>query len=118
LLSEIDVAWSNQQNHLKFIHKVSLDPVLNDMMVIYFPKNFFLVDVINEKLSQIITAGLVDHWVKNNIDMRFLKIQPPEMNRQQLSVTHLRGAFYLFVVGLITSGVTFLLENIVSHIKV
>jgi hypothetical protein len=33
--------------------------------VFYFTKNFYLVDEINEKISQFHSSGLIDFWISN-----------------------------------------------------
>ncbi|CRL04594.1 CLUMA_CG017662, isoform A [Clunio marinus] len=66
----VEVIASNKRHFNDFTHKILKEPMRVDNIVIYFSKHFYLIEAINEKLSQLIASGIIKHWIEN-----FLKLQ-------------------------------------------
>lgn len=96
----------------KFPYKTCPENLLTINIGMYFVKDFFLTSVINEKIGMILSAGLVDHWV-SQFDKRhywkFTKIAP-----KKLTFMHLKGSFYVLIVGCFVAFVVFMSEVLVS----
>lgn len=113
LVSLAEVMASNQKNSKKFVHKICHEPMRTDNIVMYFPKNFFLVGAINEKLSALTSSGIIEYFIQN-----FTKFntKPIESGPKELNLRHLEGIFKILLIGCATSTLILLLENF--HAKV
>lgn len=105
-----DAAYRNEKNHEHFVHKICKQQLLTVNTVFYFPKNFFLVDEINQKTSAFVTTGIMDFWISQNLQMRFYKISTVEAGIKTLSMDHLLGCFYLLLICLFAAVLVFMCE--------
>lgn len=112
LSSFIEVLWSNQQNFGKFMHITCKEPMVLLNLVLYYPKDFFMIKAIDDKLNLMISAGLIEHWIKSEINLRFWKTSSRKRERKQLNYSHLSGAFWIFFIGCSVSINVFILELI------
>lgn len=85
-------------------------------VVMYTLKNFFLLDVFNEKIEIFNAAGLIDHWGAQEVDKRFLKLSEVSDIRV-LSLEDFVGCFQVLLIGFIISFITFLLELVHVRMK-
>lgn len=113
----LEIIFMNQQNYKNFTYTVLKEYLLDVQIVFYFPKNFYLVESMNEKMGVLKAAGLVNLWMERYIDKSYLKIkrqktQPKIMNIQQLS-----GGFQILVIGLTISIFMFTLELLAKSLK-
>lgn len=111
LVSSISVVGSNEKNHKKFMHKIAEGSLMSEQSVFYFPKNYFLLEAINEKLDIFISAGIVNHLINNFVHERFLKIPKVANSRKPLNFSHLKIAFYLLLLGCSISFICFMIER-------
>lgn len=76
-------------------------------VVIYTPKNFYLLEKINEKISQFSASGLLLHW---HIYDR--KINPVDNSNEpkKLNMHHLEGMFQIWFFGCFVSTLVFAIE--------
>lgn len=85
-------------------------------VVMYTLKDFYLLDVFNEKIEILKAAGLIDHWNLADVNKALLnykvKLQPKVLN-----LSHLRGIFELLFFGCISSFVVFFFEVMTPLIK-
>lgn len=108
LVSLAEVIASNLINSKKFVHKICREPMRVDNIVMYFPKNFFLVGAINEKLSGLISSGIIKYFIQN---FTKLNTKPIESGPKELNLRHLEGIFKVLLIGCATSTLILLLEN-------
>lgn len=116
LTSDLHVMYANEKNHRIFTHKTASEHFKIENLVFYYPKNFFLIEVIDEKLGVIIASGLVEHWI-NSIETHPWADDKPKRERKKLSLTHLCGAFYVLVTGYVISFVVFVLESMIVKLN-
>lgn len=86
-------------------------------IVMYFPKNFYLKEAINQKLQQLATAGLLEFYIQNFADDRFLTVKKPSSGPKKLQLAHLFGIFNIMLIGFAISLLIFLFEISISLIK-
>lgn len=118
--SMTDIIYSNMKHKNSFVHKVCKQNIYTVNIVIYFPKNFYLVEEINRKISSLLSAGIVSHLIEKYVDMRFWEGKTESKGRQKLSLKHLEGAFVLWIIFCSISFTFFLLElctNVVQGMK-
>lgn len=86
-------------------------------IVLYFPKNFFLIEAINNEIGFIKSSGLIDFWINKYADHRFLNYKEQKKGPQKLSLKHLSGTFVVFLTGCLASAVAFVMENLIKLVE-
>lgn len=112
-----EIVHLNKLNFKSFAFRTLREPLNNNFAVFYFQKNFYLLDAINEKISILKAAGLVDYWIKKDIDPTFLHVKQENLGPQKLNIEHLLGCFELLLVGIILGLVAFSLEMSYNRIR-
>lgn len=112
LISFMAVVYSNQRNQKKFMHKTCNGKLKKESIVLYYPKNFFLLDAIDEKIGTFTAAGLIEHWVKNHVNLRYWNPPKEQRERKRLSMTHLRGAFVVYLISCAVACICFFIEHL------
>lgn len=92
-----------QQN---FTLRILDEAFLENQIVLYFSKNFYLVGEFNDKISRFKANGLLSYWMSKYIskDNKF-KTPPSGLNLNQLE-----GEFIVLLYGLAFSSIVFILE--------
>jgi hypothetical protein len=104
------VLYKNQVNQKSFHYQVCKEFYSMVPVVIYFPKNNYLVESINRKLEAFSTAGLIEYWASFHMDMKYLNFKWTNQGPKKMTLDHLSGTFQILVVGLVVSIALFLLE--------
>lgn len=78
-------------------------------IVIYTRRDFFLRNAMNTKIEMVKAAGLVEFWHFKDIDKRMLNFKPVNYPKV-LTMSQLKGCFYILLFGYLISGNIFLLE--------
>lgn len=65
-------------------------------VVIYVPKDFYLTEAINEKISFLQAAGLIEYWHSQIIDERYLKVIESKQPRG-IKLEYLSGCFLIWI---------------------
>lgn len=107
--SKSKVMYSNYINRYNYIHGLLQQRLLNMLVVLYFQKESFLTEVFNEKLNQLITAGLIEHWDKTTFKkiVKVIKTEP-----KVLKMSHLKGIFQIWLSGSFLALFIFVFEQI------
>jgi hypothetical protein len=93
-----EVIEANQRNRKFLAHKICREFVGTINIVMYFQKDFFLVEAINQKINCFISSGIMNHIIEKYIDSKFLGFEEPVKGPRQLTLTHLKGAFYVWMI--------------------
>lgn len=96
MVSDIDVIWSNHLFYHKFTHKTCREKLRTENLVLYFQKNFYLIQKFNEKIKIFIQSGLVSYWINKHMEIH--KFQPQNQGPQTLSLEHLSGIFNIYLI--------------------
>lgn len=118
LSTEASVAYYNKMNRNKTVPS-SLQKLFLVPFSIFFKKHSCLTASVNEQINDYTSSGLLQTWVSQFIDPRFLskKTDQQDASPNKLAINQLVGAFQLciFVYGL--SIFIFVLEIIAPHIE-
>lgn len=68
-------------------------------ITLYLRKNHYLIDVINEKVDALITAGLINYWIEQNIGNTFITPKRKDKTPKKLNFLHLIGVFQIWFIG-------------------
>lgn len=110
MTSMTDAVYRNQKNYKRFVHNICKQQLLSANTVLYYPKNFYLIDEINEQIRTFSAAGLIDHWIAKHLAMRFYNVRKVGAGPSQLSVEHLSGIFNILLIGFLVSAFAFACE--------
>ena len=111
--SSDEVIYINKHNHKEITYNVLNEIVLTVPTVFYLKKNSYLTNAINEKIDDLLSAGLINYWISKYLDEKYLRLKVQEV----LNLDELYGAFQLLLFGLICSFVTFVVEVLRTKIN-
>jgi hypothetical protein len=112
-----DVIYRNKKTYEKFVLKICKEQLMTVNIVMFFPKNSYLRDTFNIKLNELLTAGIVQFWVQNFIDIRFLNAKTKSDEPRTLTLEKLSGVFKIWMIGIGASILIFLLEILNVKLK-
>lgn len=117
MTSMTDVIYRNQKNYKTFILKVCKEQLFTVNIVMYFPKNFYLREAINVKLSELSTAGLLQYHIQKKAEMKFFNMISEQKGPKKLNIHHLTGVVNIWLIGCAISLVIFLIEVLNSNLR-
>lgn len=85
--------------------------------VMYYRKNFYLKDEIDEILFELSAAGFLEYWIRSYADPEFLYVKQRQSRRQPMKIHQLFGVFNLCFIGLAISSIVFVVELSLSSLK-
>ena len=106
-----EVIYANLKNFKKFTFRVLPEILFSVPVAMYFPKNHFLVNEINSKISILKSAGLIDWWTSKYLQGRK---EPLTIVPAKLNIKHLAGGFYIFIGGFTIAVICFIIERFVK----
>ena len=86
-------------------------------VVFYLQKNSYLTEVLNEKVENLKSAGLIDYFISKYLDPKYLRLKKAEQRPKKLNLKELLGAFQLFVFGILSSAVVFVVEHVLQQLS-
>lgn len=117
MTSMTDIIYRNQQHYKSFVLKVCMEELMTVNIVMYFPKHYYLREAINEKLSELLTAGLLQHSIKKYADTKYFNMASKGTGPTKLNVTHLFGIFNIWLIGCAIAIIIFTIEIFISNVK-
>lgn len=102
--------YRNQKTHENFTLQLFQHDLLMANVVMYFRKNFFLKESIDRTLKKLSNAGLIQYWINQFVDRRYLYWKNARTEPFQTKLIHLRGAFTVGFIGLGLSSLVFVVE--------
>lgn len=81
-------------------------------VVIYYRKNYFLIESINNVMNKLVSAGLVEYWHRKFVNEDYSKLRRNE-NRSAMTFDHLKGIIQLWAFCCCCSIICFFCEKIV-----
>lgn len=114
LRSKPKLMYLNHVNRYNYTYEFCQQRLINMPVVLYFQKASFLVEIVNDKLYQIISAGLIEHWDKEHSKkiVRSNKTEP-----KVLRMSHLKGIFQIWFAMCFLSFLLFIVEKIKFRLK-
>lgn len=82
-------------------------------MVGYLPKNFYLTEIVNEKIGFFHTAGLIDVWDKQN---KKISVSSTDVGHipKRISLNDLKGVFIIYIIAITAACFCFVGEAILN----
>jgi hypothetical protein len=112
-----EIVYANKENYRNFTYNVCNEVIMTVPVVFYTKKNSYLTEVINEKIDQLKSAGLVDYFVSKYLDPKYLRVKRVEQGPRKLNLNELLIAFELFGVGVMSSLVILSIELALYKIR-
>lgn len=105
--------WYLNQNINDPIHRFTTckEILLSVPVVIFTKKDFFLLNVLNEKIERFQTSGLIEYWHKKCFNGELLRSKP-SLIPQVITIYKLLGCFQIWLGGLIVAVFVFIVEFI------
>lgn len=114
--SQVDVILANKMNKGLFVHRALKENIWNAKFVMYFPKNFYLTEAINKKISLYLSSGILAHFIDRYIDLRYFNMKEESNGPTKICLAHMKGAFILWIILIGFSSFVFILELFVRLI--
>lgn len=111
ILPLLEVIFLNQQNYKNYTFNVLKEFLLDVQIVNYFPKNFYLVEPLNEKIGILKAAGLVKLWMERYIDKSYIKIKQEKTSPRIMNFQQLLGVFQILSIGVMFAIFVFVCEK-------
>ena len=111
----LEVILVNQENYKNSTFIVLKEYLFDVQIVYYYPKNFHLVHVLDEKLELLKSAGIVSMWMDHYVDKSYVNIRTPSTGPRIINIVQLLGGFEVWMIGMIISIVIFVIEILSSH---
>lgn len=84
----------------------------------YFPKNFYLIEAVNEQISRLQTSGLIEYWTyKQHLDNQLINMRNNEVGPTTINMHHLEIAFQIWGAGCLLAFVVFAFEVLSVSLK-
>lgn len=106
----LEVIFLNQQNYQNFTFQVLKEYLFDVQIVNYFPKNFYLVEPMNDKIGILKAAGLINLWMERYIDKSYLKIKQFTGGARTITIKQLSGGFQILGIGTFIASLIFVIE--------
>lgn len=111
----LEVIIQNQQTYKNFTYKVLKEYLFDAQIVYYYPKNFHLISIIDEKFGILKSAGIVSMWMDTYVDKSYVDIKTPSTGPRRIDVVKLMGGFQVWMFGLSISMLMFLIELLTRY---
>lgn len=115
--SMTNVIYANMKKKNSPGHIICKEYLFNVNVVMYFPKNFYLIRSINKKIDGFIASGIMSHLISRYVDMKYWNMKGEAKGPQKLKVEHLHGALLLWLILCAVSTVVFIMEHCVARMK-
>lgn len=112
-----EVVYLNQKNFKNFSFHISNEFLKTSPVVFYFPKHTFLVNTMNDKVSLLKSAGLIDFWVSRHMNRRYAKIKAAVLGPRKLNFYQLSGILSVWCGGCVGSFIIFIFELLCYKFK-
>jgi hypothetical protein len=105
-----EVIYSNKINSKNFTYRVLPQVVLNVPVALFLPKYHYLTNEIERCVNILHAAGLIEFWIAEHLDEKYLKPKIEDASPKVLELEHLKGIFYVWLGGCTISILIFLIE--------
>lgn len=112
-----EIMFWNKQSFKKFTFKVCKENLFDNEIVFYYRKDFFLVEVIDEKLGRLKAGGLIEFWIDQYIKQHYMNVGQLNTGPSELKIEHLSGLFVVWIIGLHFALIVFFSELVYEKLK-
>lgn len=108
--SMLNIMDANVRHKNNFTHKVLKENIANVNLGIFYPKDFYLTETVDKKISYIVQSGIMNHMIGKYVDLKYWNIKKARVGPQQLNLQHLQGTFTIWIFSCGFSFVVFTIE--------
>lgn len=101
------IQYMNRLRVYNFNFEICKQQLVITPVVLYFQKGSFLTNPFNEKLNELINAGLIEYW--NNLYLQ-TNVEATSSGPKILTITHLIGIFQIWITGCLVAFMVFIIE--------
>lgn len=112
-----DVLNFNKKNKDSMTLKTCKQFVSSYSIVLYLPKNFYLIEAINDVISKLSSSGIMSHIIDRYYELRYWNIKVSDKGPQKLTMQNLQGSFYLLLILCSLSVPIFMIEFFVARTR-
>ena len=112
-VNTINFAYFNYKNHKKGVLRRTKDRLVMLPNVMYFPKNSYLIDIVNTRLETFVENGFASSWLKRFNDPRFQETKDFDAighDQRKIGLPNVLGALVLWGAMLVVSVIVFTME--------
>lgn len=109
--------YTNQKLPKEKWFRICKQPLMSIPVVIYTVKDFFLLDEMNEWIEVLKSAGLIQYWSNQDIDMKYLKVRE-ESSLKPLNLEQLQGSFELLLSGYVLGFISLSSEYLLLILRI
>lgn len=104
----------NQRNDYNFTFNFCKERVVGISVVLYFRKNFYLINAVNSVIRNLVSAGIVEKLHKNYLNEEKRRARKREPSPETLKIDQILGCFQILAGGYLISSLFFAAEIIYS----
>ncbi|CRL04605.1 CLUMA_CG017673, isoform A [Clunio marinus] len=112
-----EIAYYNMKNIKSHTFRVCREPIVTAQLVVLLQKNSYLQEAFDQKLILLKASGLIDHWISDYYNTKYINIKEAKKGAEPLSFKQLIGAFQVWIFGLCLAILTILIEFIFKYKK-
>lgn len=101
---------ANDKNYKKFTFKTCPEDLMPLQSVYYMRKNFYLLDILNERMENFKSSGLINYFISKNLNLRPSRSKKSKSDPTSITFHHLRGIFEMLIYGLAFSFLVLFFE--------
>lgn len=101
------VLYLNQINHKHFTYRICKETFLNNQMVFYFQKGFYLLEAFDKIMQSLHENGLIEFWTLKYIDSQYTNQKKISSGPTPLSVDNLLACLELWIGGVLLCFIVF-----------
>lgn len=104
------IVFKNEQKGRKFTNLFCKEYLMTISMVAYLRKNFYLTEMVNEKIGFFHTAGLINIW--DRMSTKIFKVSHINAadTRKPITLKNFKGVFMIYLIACLTSCIIFTIE--------
>jgi hypothetical protein len=113
-----EVIYANQMNYKNFTFRVLPEIIFASPVALYLPKNHFLEAEIERCIGLLHSAGLIDYWQNQYLDVSYKNYKQANSGPKILTFDHLSGIFFIWIGGCCVSLVCLCFEMFYKRILI
>ena len=110
------VLYLNKINRNNFTYTICKQRFINNRMVFYLTKDFYLTDELNSKITALMENGLMNYWRLKYLDFSINQVAAVQVP-DPLSLYELLGSFKIYIGGSVICICAFALEIFSMKVK-
>lgn len=112
-----EIVYQNQFNLKNYSHNVCKEQIMMIHVTMFFQKNSYLKEAFDRKIKALKPNGLINHWISQYMDYKYLQVKQVESGPEKLNLQQLLGAFKVWAFGLSVSLLFLFVELIVNFLE-